>query len=397
MKIKTVCELTELSDRTIRYYIEERLISPAYTENYLGRRSFDFSKADIQQLQDIAILRKFGFSIAEIKRMLLEPAQIIPIVKVLKKRKQLVIDEESALIQALSQLDQNRNYTVNELAAQLSTPVANEPLPVEDFPLNVGKMISNFFKSLLLGIITWLPVILSVLVVINSIHDLAYPVFNFKVFVVVLVSLSPTILMLCLPKNTIRFPWLTVARRILIVLCILSVPVSTLSSIGIFLHSETSDIRNYRRFDIDCLANRAPFFQDLFPLWPHYFVNEEQSDGSWETVYLDAHYLYRNLPALDYTYDIYAEWPLEKTEFDKEVSRVQALYENNTKKYDIVHKGNYTCFFAYDGDPPFQEVTDSYTYYIFAYDETNLIVRYIMCDSLENGADQPFYLSLDWQ
>lgn len=51
----------------------------------------------------------------------------------------------------------------------------------------------------------------------------------------------------------------------------------------------------------------------------------------------------------------------------------------------------------YSTSTPFEEVSDSYTYYIFAYDETSLIVRYIMCDSLENGADQPFYLSLDWQ
>ena len=86
MKIKTVCELTELTDRTIRYYIEEQLISPSYTENYLGRKSFDFSKSDIQQLQDIAILRKFGFSIAEIKEMLSAPSQIIPIVKELQQR-----------------------------------------------------------------------------------------------------------------------------------------------------------------------------------------------------------------------------------------------------------------------------------------------------------------------
>ena len=99
---------------------------------------------------------------------------------------------------------------------------------------------------------------------------------------------------------------------------------------------------------------------------------------------------------MDYTYDIYAEWPLEKEEFDKEVARVQALYESQSSDYVTVQKGDYTCFFLYDGNPPFEEVTDSYTYFIFAFDEQNLIVRYIMCDSLENGVDQPYYLSLDW-
>lgn len=396
MKIKTVCELTELTDRTIRYYIDEQLISPSYTENYLGRKSFDFSKSDIKQLQDIAVLRKFGFSIAEIKEMLLEPAQIIPVVKALKQRKKIVIDEESVLLQALLQLDENHSYTISELATQLSAPVVNEPLPSEDSTLNVGKMILYFFKSLLLGVVTWLPLVLSLLAAIISIHSDAYPVFNPKAFVVALLALSPTLLMVLLPKDKVRFPWLPIARKVLIVLCILSIPISFISSIGISSRSETSDIRNYRRFDTDCLANRSSFFQDLFPIWPHYFTNERQPDGSCETVYLDAHYYYRNLPAMDYTYDIYAEWPLEKKEFDKEVARVQALYESQSSDYITVQKGNYTCFFLYDGSPPFEEVTDSYTYFIFAFDEQNLIVRYIMCDSLENGVDQPYYLWLDW-
>ena len=44
MKIKTVCERTGLSDRAIRLYIENGLLAPDKTENYTGRRSFDFSE-----------------------------------------------------------------------------------------------------------------------------------------------------------------------------------------------------------------------------------------------------------------------------------------------------------------------------------------------------------------
>ena len=60
MKIKQVCQITDLTDRAIRYYIEEELIFPDYTENYLGRRTFDFCEGDIKMLNNIAILRKFG-------------------------------------------------------------------------------------------------------------------------------------------------------------------------------------------------------------------------------------------------------------------------------------------------------------------------------------------------
>ena len=50
----------------------------------------------------------------------------------------------------------------------------------------------------------------------------------------------------------------------------------------------------------------------------------------------------------------------------------------------------------YCGEEPFTEVTDNYTYYIFAYDLSAHLVRYILCDSNENGVDQPYYLELDW-
>ena len=154
--------------------------------------------------------------------------------------------------------------------------------------------------------------------------------------------------------------------------------------------------------DAQCLANRSEVFQALFPTWPHCFISEAQPNGDIETVYLDAHYYYRNLPALDYTYDIYAEWPLEQEKFESEITRVTELFETKAAehpyyKYVTMQKGAYTCLFYYRGDAPFETVRDSYTYYIFAYDPQTNKVRYIMCDSLENGADQPYYLELDWE
>lgn len=135
MKMKAVCEATGLTDRTIRYYMEEELISPAYTENYLGRKTFDFSEANIEALNDIAVLRKFGFSIPEIRQMLLNPEEIPRIVNELRERKQAHIDEETQLLQALSRLNTAYSYTVPELADHLSEPVVNTPLPAEDTSL----------------------------------------------------------------------------------------------------------------------------------------------------------------------------------------------------------------------------------------------------------------------
>lgn len=396
MKIKTVCELTGLTDRTVRYYIEEQLISPAYTENYLGRKSFDFTESDVQQLKDISVLRKFGFSIAEIKEMYSNPDQIFPIVKNLQQRTQDVIEEENTRLTALLRLDENRCYSLSELAECLSAPVVNEPVPAEDSKLNVFKLIIGYTKSLLLAIATWMPVSLFIAGAIHIIHSDEYPVPNPKAIIFILIALAPSLVLILLPKLKFRIPKLNAIKIILIILCFLSIPFSYVSGLMISTHSETSDIRNYRQLDSDCFANRDSFYQELFPVWPHYFVNEKQPDGSYETVYLDAHYFYRKLPAIDYTYDIYAQWPLDQQAFNKEVARVRELYRQKAVGYVTTQKGNYTCFIKYRGDPPFEEVTDSYTYHIFAYDEANLTVRYILCGSLENGADQPYYLSLDW-
>lgn len=394
MKIKTVCDITGLTDRTVRYYIEEQLIAPAYTENYLGRKSFDFSQTDINTLKNISVLRKFDFTIGEIRDIINDANASSTIIANVRYRTEnaVSIGEEKLLV--LSTLSNERIYTLGQLAEELSKPIVELPEHKEIIKRDIRKIILPMTKTVLTFMIVWIPIALSLFAVMVSINHFYYPVFNPVMIVFAILSFWPSAGVLILAKtkwqNEKKF------RRVLLVLCILCLPVNFVLSCRITTRSETTDFKNYRDFDADCILNRSQFFQELFPIWPYYFSNEKQPNGSWETVYLNAHYLYRMLPAMDYTYDVYAQWPLEKEEFDKEVSRVQALYDNQTGDYDIVQKENFTCFFRYDGDPPFEKVTDSYTYYIFAYDEKNLIVRYVACVSLENGVDQPFYLSLDW-
>lgn len=406
MKIKAVCEATGLTDRTVRYYIEEKLISPVYTENYLGRKTFDFSESDIQKLKDIAVLRKFGFSIAEIKEMIQNPERIVQIIKNLQGRKQAFIDEENKLLQVLSQLDANVTYTVAELAAYLSAPVLDASLPVEDGKWDISKIVIATAKTILIFAITWSPIILSILVLISRIYQYHYPVFFPPAIALTVISLLPTLLTVVLPKIKSTLKLKPIIRKTLLILCVISIPIGSFVSFGIVSHSETSDFCNYRDLDPECIANRSDLFQDLFPKWPHYFVNEKQPDGSWDAVYLDAYYYYQYSLGWDYTYDIYAEWPLEQDEFYEEVDRVKAVFDihapseedrSEYRNYLTIQKGSYTCLIIYTGTPPFEEATSSYTYCIFAYDEQNLKVRYIYCDSLDDGVDQPYYLNLDWE
>ena len=67
MKIKEIISATGLTDRAIRLYIDEGLLSPGISENYSGRKSIEFSVSDVEKLKKISLLRKADFSIAQIK------------------------------------------------------------------------------------------------------------------------------------------------------------------------------------------------------------------------------------------------------------------------------------------------------------------------------------------
>ena len=396
VKIKAVCELTGLTARTVRVYIDEQLIAPKFTENYLGRRSFEFSQGDIATLQNIATLRKYGFSIDEIRNILLDSQTSIAIIENVKQRTQIQADEYRERLKALSRVESLKAYSVEELSEILLQGKAEIQIPVELPKLNVKRIV----KSAVIFLIVWLPFVLVIGGIINDITTYAYPKISIVNVILTLLTLIPSISILVITKLKPNIK--RTVKRIILCLCVVAIPFSLVMPYGIVTRSETTDFRNYRDFDPDCLATRNKVFNEVFPMWPHYFESVKNEDGEWEDVYLDAKYYYRFFYGMDYTYDIYAEWPLEADKFGEEVQRVKGVFEkaiaDKTYGYKFVEieKGEYTCLILYSGDEPFQKATNSYQYLIFAYSETANAVRYIYCDSLENGADQPYYLQLDW-
>lgn len=396
MKIKAVCELTGLTARTVRVYIDEKLIAPEFTENYFGRRSFEFSQSDIATLQNIATLRKYGFSIDEIRNIILDSQTSIAIIENVKQRTQIQADEYRAQLKALARVEAQKAYSVEELSKILLQGETKLELPVELPKRNAKRII----KSSVIFFVVWLPFVLVIGGIINDITTYAYPKISIVNVILTLLTLIPSISILVITKFKPNIK--RIIKRIILCLCVVAIPFSLVMPYGIFTRSETTDFRNYRDFDPDCLATRNNVFNEVFPTWPHYFENVKNEDGEWEDVYLDAKYYYRFFYGMDYTYDIYAEWPLEAEKFGEEVQRVKGVFEkaiaDKTDGYKFVEieKGEYTCLILYSGDEPFQKVTNNYQYLIFAYSETINSVRYIYCDSLENGVDQPYYLQLDW-
>lgn len=68
MKIKEASIQTGLTERTIRFYQQKELLSPAsYRQN--GKNFYDYSPEDIVRLNRLALLRRAGFSVEEIRQL----------------------------------------------------------------------------------------------------------------------------------------------------------------------------------------------------------------------------------------------------------------------------------------------------------------------------------------
>ena len=134
MKMKELSARTEISDRTIIYYIDDGLFIPEnYTENYEGRRSYEFTENDVKRLKQIALLRKYGFSISEIKELEKGNSDLVKLIE--KRLSEARKNSESQLdeIKALEAVAAKQPKDVDELCEMLSNPIVeNEPIPSID-------------------------------------------------------------------------------------------------------------------------------------------------------------------------------------------------------------------------------------------------------------------------
>ena len=155
MKIKEVCDQTGLTARTIRYYIEEQLITPDYLENYLGRRFYHFSESDIETLNAIIVFRKFGFSIADIKTIKENPSERFKIIDKLKSEKDEMIENEKILLEVLDDFEE-QDYTFEGFAKALSESVQSQYPPVEDQQNQHGNKKRKIAVRIIVSIVLFL-------------------------------------------------------------------------------------------------------------------------------------------------------------------------------------------------------------------------------------------------
>ena len=106
-KMKEVCQLTGLTEKAIRIYMDQKLVEPKIEEG-IHRKAYYFMEKDIERLKDISALRGAGFSIAEIKQML-ECTANIPL---LVEEKETVIAAE--IRQRLDVQEALKHLTIQE-------------------------------------------------------------------------------------------------------------------------------------------------------------------------------------------------------------------------------------------------------------------------------------------
>ena len=395
MKMKTVCEQTGLTDRAVRYYIEEGLIDPEYIENYLGRLAYAFSDQDVAALKDVVVLRKYGFSVAEIRQMQSEPKTIPSLLGALRTRKCEGIAEEQSLLDVLLAVDAEQSASVRELSAALSDAADQIAAPREDTRLDYRQRAFRLFCRLFSLLIALLELLGCVVIVWLSCMDYHYPKGSPKARALTILFLIPAVLTVVLPLFRTKAAWLCRMRRIVAVICVLCLLPSLLFSFALFDRSETNTIWAYRRFDLNCPANYDGAFQSLFPM---------------ESMFLDGkqyYYCYQET-VFGKSCVILSEWQLKDDEFAEEVDRVRELFEKDYPKWvrwdrtvmQTYQQGNYICLLRYEGQSPITEVQKSEghdgVYYLFAYDESEKTVRYLYFYSEIGDNSTSYYNSLNW-
>ncbi len=150
MKIKEVCEKTELTERAVRLYIENGLVAPSVNESYSGRRNIEFSAKDVERLRSISVMRKAGFSIAQIKLMQASPERSKEILQELIDSTNKRIEEDKEIAACLTPLLAVENLKPEQISHALENPAVEEKLlpPEDSEPSALQRLIRKLFFAL---------------------------------------------------------------------------------------------------------------------------------------------------------------------------------------------------------------------------------------------------------
>ena len=128
MKMKEVCAQTGLTERAVRFYVQEKLVVPL-AQRRGGRTWLDFSPADVDRLKAISTLRKAGFTLEEIRSMITDFSKNASgAAFALRQRLQAAINAYDKL----RSTDTAQANGLEDYAALLEREVKGRPIPESD-------------------------------------------------------------------------------------------------------------------------------------------------------------------------------------------------------------------------------------------------------------------------
>lgn len=128
-KIKEVIEQTGLTDRAIRLYIANGLITPENQKSYTGRNNYDFTAADVGMLRQIALLRKADFSIEQIKVLQQGGSQAQETIRQYIEKKRNELTTRQHILSALETIPIEGTISLTDICAKIEDGIREEPVP----------------------------------------------------------------------------------------------------------------------------------------------------------------------------------------------------------------------------------------------------------------------------
>lgn len=417
MKIKEVIDKTQLTDKAIRLYIENGLVAPSIDESYSGRKSIVFSQTDVDRLKNVALLRKAGFSIADIKDIIESDEKAGMVVERFIIQTENNILHESEIITKLKNINTDEPVTLDIICQSLSASVINNDVPKEDTVLTLTERARKNFAIIfaLMGISGSLLSVVLILVSfkIEYIHltvDRDMVPFVFLLYGGILLILILSVVLLIVNYNHIpigKRTWRDILTEIIaLIMVLIFVPTIISSFFGTFFVSccfcsQTTDLNDYLVIDGYVQDVLGDDIKAVFPeCIPASATRHE--DRIYEYVFpFTSKYYYNYSNCIDAGFDIVAEWKLS----DDEYKTAKSDFECN--EFREIRKGNWNCFVVkeevYGLEDELPDLwrnkgwsTDSYTILIFAYNDTDNRVRYIASHAIDSYSYGPYYLSLDW-
>lgn len=403
MKMKEVLEKTGLTDRAVRLYIENSLVAPSIEESYSGRKNIEFSAEDVQRLKNIALLRKIGFSIPDIKAISQGGETAKETIEKFISQKQNSIEHDTLVVSQLQKISFENVLSIESLCRQLESVAENKQVPQEDLQLSWIEKLETKGMDFW-GIINIVAAVLAGILFIiffrkgivhftsadtkNVLLGLACfaPMFILGVFIVVLNRIK-----MAIKKCKLLIRILYAFCALIIVPCWIYLGMVSLFFM-LFSESYTNDLADYLVLDNWVESNFSEEIELIFPdEIPESALLIENSNNMEHYPFTTQYYYFYNY-IMDPCVDIVGQWLLSEDALNKEKQRIETLNKEKT----IIEKGDWLCYYFADIDELQSWNDKTYTFLIFAYNDKTNVVRYIMShctDSFESG---PHYLYMDW-